>query len=91
MKCPGCEGELAEGYVYLRGFGTSLHWCERSDVSWPSRSGLETIDLREYSLRTPRTQATCRGGRCRQCGALVLLRGVRDPLSPGQQVGSASH
>ncbi len=81
MKCPSCDQDLTEGYVYVRGFGASLHWGERSDVSWFSRKGLEMIDLRDYSLLAPRTQARVRGRRCRGCGALLLLRRSTESLT----------
>jgi hypothetical protein len=72
MVCPVCQKEMGSGALYVRGFGTSLHWSARKDVSFLSRRDLEQIDLSQVSLVPPSAQAVLDGWRCDECGLIAF-------------------
>ena len=67
MKCPSCDRNLEEGFLYLRGIGGALFWGRAKDVGFLTRQGLEQIDLDAASVTGTRAQAVLEAWRCDRC------------------------
>jgi hypothetical protein len=49
-KCPSCESDLEDGYLYARGLGAALFWSHHGDTGIWSRKNLQQIDLDKISI-----------------------------------------
>lgn len=72
MPCPQCNHELESGFLYVRGFGSSLCWGWDSTTGFLSRRGLEQIDLTNMSVTGTASQGVPQAKRCTGCSAIVF-------------------
>lgn len=70
MNCAECGKEMEPGFVYVRGMGGSLFWSTDGDVRFPSKRGLEQLDLSKLSTTSIGAQAVVSASRCTQCGVV---------------------
>ncbi len=72
MNCPRCGKEMDDGFLYVRGVGGSLFWSDNGGVRFPSRSGLEQLDLSRLSTTPTGSQGILNAHRCDGCGLVAF-------------------
>ena len=72
MKCPECQSDMDEGFLYVRGMGASLAWSADSDIRFFSKKGLEQVNLTKLSRTPTGGQAVLDAPRCAACGVVVF-------------------
>lgn len=73
MTCPDCQAEMEDGFLYVRGIGSSLSWSSDPKVRFFSKKGLDIVNLTALSRTPTGGQAVLDAPRCRQC-KLVAFR-----------------
>jgi len=58
---------MAQGFIYIRGFGASLFWSSNRNIRFWSRKELEPMDLSKISVTPTGTQAVVEAWRCSTC------------------------
>jgi uncharacterized C2H2 Zn-finger protein len=72
MNCPSCGKPMRDGFLYVRGVGGSLFWSEDGGVRFPSRNGLDQLDLSRLSTTPTGAQGVLGAHRCDGCGMLAF-------------------
>ena len=67
MNCPECNAAMTDGFLYVRGIGSSLAWSTDPDVRLLSKKGLDVVDLTELSRTPSGGQAVLDATRCPSC------------------------
>lgn len=68
--CPFCTAAMKSAYLYVRGFGASLHRSTRSDVGLLSRTDLQQVDLDDISQTNTGAQAVIEAWHCEPCDSI---------------------
>jgi hypothetical protein len=73
-KCPSCESDLEDGYLYARGLGAALFWSHHGDTGIWSRKNLQQIDLDKISITGTGGQAVIAAWQCPRCEMLCFRK-----------------
>ncbi len=72
LKCPKCNAQTENGFIYVRGLGAAIFWSISDRTRFFSRKDLTQLDLGHLSRPPVGAQAVIPAFRCNQCGMAMF-------------------
>ncbi len=72
LKCPKCDAQTENGFMYVRGLGAAIFWSMSDRTRFFSRKDLNQLDLGHLSKTPVGAQAVIPAFRCTQCGMTMF-------------------